>query len=479
MDKLKKIVLMAIIGLVFPCLSFAMPDIYYYDNYLTGISPFSVSDDLTVDVDGYWEQYNSIQNNYGFVSSYSKEQMTGLPSAVPAYDLDLYIGRDMIVKAGEAVVIYSSTGAQSTNQIEASSNLRFMSLGTTRAGCLQYDSTIAFGSNILVNSDSTISSYSLNWRPNSFSSDNINFNFRAGSINIPMSYSSEYTPYIASVVYLVVNPTDNDEVFRWRNYGGEEIELVGVLYNNISWNILSFSNFDSLNESDSNFIYIIPHIKGNLDVYSTVRPNSDDMVRCGFASFIDIRVLFDFSIEQSFSVSEYITRNLVPASFTFSTTIPSINKLWDLTNIPISNNLAPIFLHQLNATPYIYNKAIYIYDGYININNYEELVALLKENGVGSSDLSKIEALLEEINTGGATGEQVKELINTIQSLENQIFDNMDTESVTNVFDTYKSLLEFGQDLQWLIIANNKMFEIFAGVIMLSAFFIILNRVLR
>ena len=98
MERYLKIFLMAFIGLVFPCLSFASPDFYYYNNFLTGQSPFPVPSSVDLEADGTWEVYNPVQDNIGVVTSFSKEFMQGapIPSAVPAYNLDLYVGKNLL-----------------------------------------------------------------------------------------------------------------------------------------------------------------------------------------------------------------------------------------------------------------------------------------------------------------------------------------------------------------------------------------------
>lgn len=479
MERHLKIVLMAFIGLVFPCLSFASPDFYYYNNFLTGQSPFSVPSSVDLEADGTWEVYNPVQDNIGVVTSFSKEFMQGapIPSAVPAYNLDLYVGNSISVPAGQAVVVYSETSESTSGRFYLSKALPCMALGTTRA-TYQSSTALSFPTNVLYGSDYNAIPFPLQWT-------NANFpdTYYVGVTNFTqlIELDNSKSPYGYTTVYLILNYTDSS--VNVKNAIGDfsnTVEVSGVPINDIDWIGFTSGTGSNVTDSNNNYMYLMPFIKGDLDIYTfTHSQGSSNSSMYYFLSNYSLKLNFDFS--NMIKTSNW-AKSYIPVTINNAFGINSASSQYgnySLTSFPASNVLAPIFLHQLNATPYIYNKAIYVYDGYIDITNYEELVRLLKENGVGSSDLSRIERLLEEINSGGATGAEVKELIDVLENYHQQLVNNADFGSVTNVFESYKNLLDFSDDMHWLITANNALFGYFTGFILMCAMFLILSRIMR
>lgn len=464
--------------------SCAIPDFYCYDNFIAGMSPFSVPTSIELDDTGYWEDYSPIQDNLGFVTSYDNISMSGATpvSAVPSYDMDIYIGKSCYIPAGQAIVVYSSSGQMSDNRIIMQGSSMFaVPLGTTSPTIFSLTSESQagfYGSNaIYSDTSSTLLEVPCNWNNSNLSSEKLVLGIDTSIIRqLPMSFEA-CSPYQYSNVYLLINYGSTDGYIYWNGYSGSKYNLAGIPYNSISWDIVTSNTYSSTNNSSSgNYVYAVPHIDGNFDLYSFVHSNKSSSQYYTYISNYDVDLDFDFSnLVAKNNYSGFCTVNFTAYGFS------SARKLYmnsQLVNLPASSGLCPIFIHQYNATRYISGKAIYIYDGYISIQNYDELIDKLKEAGFGSGDLSRVIELLEKINSGGATGEEVKELIDTIENLENNIFNNLDTTEILSAWDTYKSLLDFSS-LNWLIVANNRMFEIFAGVIVLAVIFIVFDRVMR
>lgn len=487
MNRLNKIILSFV--LPFFCLlinvTYAVPDFYYYDNFIAGMSPYSVPTSLELDNSGYWEDYSPIQDNLGFVTSYDNVSMNGATpvSAVPSYDMDMYIGKNCYIAPGEAVVVYSGSGQTADNRIIMmnGSEMFALPLGTTSPTNYRLDGAqqgLYYGSNALFsNTSDTLLEVPYNWTKTDFPSSLYVKGLDSSlARQLPMSFEA-YSPYQYSNVYLVVNYGSSNGYVYWNGYGGANYNFEGIPYNKISWDIVTSNTYVNTGTSNAdNFIYLIPHINGDFDLYSYTHPNTDTSEYYTYLSNYDNKITIDFS---NFTASNNYT-GFYPVTFN-ANGYSSTRKVYSstqLTNLPASSGLVPIFIHQYNATRYIDGKAIYIYDGYINVQNYEELVALLKENGY-SGDLARVIQLLDEINSGGESGDAVKELMNVLEGYHQQIQNNANFGNATGVFETYKNILEFTEDMHWLVTANNALFEYFAGFIMLCAMFLFLGRVMR
>lgn len=467
--------------------SLAVPDFYYYDNFTAGMSPYSVPTSLDLDNSGYWEDYSPIQDWLGFVTSYDNISMSGATpvSAVPAYDMDIYIGKMCYIPAGQAVVVYSGSGQMADNRIITMSNSSMFALPLGTTSPTNFSLTASnngqyYGSNAFYSdTNSTLLEVPYNWTKTNLSDEIYMLGIDSSVINqLPMSHEG-YSPYQYSNVYLVVNYGNSDGYVYWNGYAGSRYNFTGIPYNDISWDVVTSNTYVNTNSNVSksgNYIYAVPHINGDFDLYSYVHSNTETSEYYTYLSNYDINLDFDFSsftAKNNYAGFFPITMNAIGSSFSRRVFMTS-----ELTNLPASSGLVPIFIHQYNATRYIDGKAIYIYDGYINVQNYEELVALLKENGY-SGDLARVIQLLDEINTGGDTGAAAKELMNILENYHQQIQNNANFGNSTGVFDTYKNILEFTEDMHWLVTANNALFEYFAGFIMLCAMFLFLGRVMR
>lgn len=467
-------------------ISSAVPDFYYYDNFMAGMSPFSVPTSIELDNSGYWEDYSPIQDNLGFVTSYDNVSMSGATptSAVPSYDMDWYIGKKLMLPPGEAIVIYSSSGQHSDNNIYIEgSNIFALPLGTTSPANLSLDygdTALKYGSNALYSdTEGTLTEVPYVYQASQLpSSPYLNGILSETNHWLPMSFKSS-SPYKYSMVYLLINFGDEAKGVFWNGYSGTDEIVSGISYKSISWAYVTNNTYVSTSTSSSgNYFYFVPHINADFDVYSFTHSNAELSEYYNYTSNYDYKITnLDFS--------NYVAKNTssvyIPVTFGKGNGTYGGRKIYfntELTNIPASSGLVPIFIHQYNATRYIDGKAIYIYDGYINVQNYDELVALLKENGY-SGDLARVIQLLDEINSGGENGDAVKELMNVLEAYHQQIQNNANFKGATGVFDTYKNILEFTSDMHWLVTANNALFEYFAGFIMLCCMFLFLSRVMR
>lgn len=489
MNKINSIFLFVLLSFcLLTNISFALPDFYAYQNFYLGQSPYSIAS-MEPDLDnGYFEEYNPVQNFIGFVSSFSDKSMSGASpsSAVPSYDMDLYVGKNLGIQPGEAIVVYSGSGEYDSYFMQTGGCYSLF-LGTTSVVPLDFtQGSFGTGTNYQLYSDSFVRTsdkffnytnyFSTNWtstdKYTTWSSEQYLRGFYMQKTN--QNYNVN-TLYSFSRVFLVYNPTNSVKYVYVSGYSGPSVNVEGISFNNIKWIVSNQATTKTIDKNSvitGNVSYLIPFIKGDFDLYSLQWSNNGNSVYYMYGTHFPFSVTFDFSSAVS---SGTFT---VKSDLNFS---PSFNKkqiFVELSSLSLGNGYAPIFLHQYNATRYIDGKAIYIYDGYISIQNYDELISKLKENGVGSTDLSRVLELLDEINSGGATGAEVKELIDTIENLENDIFSNLDTTDFFSSWDTYKSLLDFSS-LNWLIVSNNRMFEIFAGIIVLAVIFITCDRVMR
>lgn len=474
MDKLRKIILMAFVGVVLPCLSFAYPDTYFFNNYLSGVSPYSVPvDDMAIPDDGMWEKYTVDVNRYnGLVFSFDSTFMHGdsYGSAVPLLNLDNIRGNNIELPAGHCVAVYSSKADITYLTANTYTDLYYTTLGTTRASNIQVTSeSVGSISQFIYTEDYSGQAppvMSFGYINGSFYT---NVNSFTSRLTIPV-HDTTLTPSALKTPY-----ADNSYVYLIFNFGSNSVYLRGSA-NNISLeNVVSFETipytrvaytqatfgFGKTSGTLATYVYLMPHLRGNIDVYTSVCPKSQDTY---YISWIR---------------GGYYLNYITPTSVSrFGDTIGTFI---DMPYGEFNQNvdLIPYFLHQYNASSYLYNKAVYIKGGYIDITNYDSLVAKLKENGIGQADLTRVIELLEEINTGGATGAEVKEMIGILENYHNQLIQNGDFGSITNIFDTYKNLLDFSSDMHWLITANNALFGYFAGFIMLCAMFLTLSRIMR
>lgn len=498
MERHFKIFLMAFIGLVFPCLSFAYPDSYIFNNFLQGASPFiGVKNDYTLSSNGLWEKYipslgQSDNILDGIVVSYSDDFMQGSnpASAVPLVNLSKYgPNAKFVLPAGGCCVVTSDgdlDGFQFSSSVKGvllgtTSPTDFSSENWTSAPRYSYNTFFVKDTSLTSPSEDKISvtnslkySSSINDSVVQFYSANFyNLNDITGLLN---TNNSTFLPYDdTSLIWFIYNDNNSAVNFFTSSSSGSEIVLDFIPFSAVTWSLYASSNTSSTSSSavvTGRNVYYFPDIAGDIDIYSFMWNNTTS------GQYYCFSLLYNVKLNISPFV-QYGTVNYfyAPVNYSYNARCFSYFHALNSELEGVDGSYIPIFLR--SAVRYIGSTAIMVNGGYININNYEELVALLKESGVGSSDLSRIERLLEEINSGGATGAEVKELIDILENYHQQLVNNADFGSVTNVFETYKNLLDFSDDMHWLITANNALFAYFAGFIMLCAMFLILNRIMR
>lgn len=449
--------------------SLAMPDLYFYNNFLVGQSPYYYTGSSDNTAVYYYPNAGNENTNQGFVTSYSTQFMNGNEehNYIEAVDLDYTVGKIFELPSDSAFVVYSGSGQ--FNRLYGYGDYYAIDLGCTSpvsASVGTADNKIYKSSDISSSNLATgmiLPSDIAKW-------DTIVPGQRKLTGNSTLSrYNLVNLPENTFDIFLIVNLSDESCFFTVNSQyelNSESMATYLAPYtsvNNVSMLVTGFA----YNTSSTTPFYVLPHIKANLDVYSysyTVNTSNTD-----------------YYINTAYNITCSIADTEEGVLFF----IPSGNST--ATNVSVRINLAfsepdatliPFFLNS-SSLQYLYDKAIYIKDGYVNVNNYEELVSLLKQEGVGQVDLARIQELLELINSGGPTGAEVNELIGILENYHQQIQNNANFGNSTGVFDTYKNILEFTEDMHWLVTANNALFEYFAGFIMLCAMFLFLGRVMR
>lgn len=465
MERHLKIFLMALIGLVFPCLSFAYPDLYYYNNYLTGQSPYYYTGSADGSALYYYPNVGAENTKEGFVTCFSDQHMSGtvIPSAIPLVDLDYTPGRVFELKPNHAMVVTSKSA--SYLRLYYSGDFYGTLLGTSRVSASNVPGTYT-NYNIVMDTNGYVNSSPYNFLSSS-DAFYLGFTHYTGSNSIFMVGQASSVPANFSNIYLLMNFSATSSYFTV----SQTLDLTtspNVTYNAESIDMLEDINFllTSVRTADGMRMFCLPHIKGEIDIYSPYYNREEK--RTSYTIYTQYNVTLSLSLSSEGNVvcgidgytSSCHSESLLNIAFVE----PTLQR--------------PFFLNAYDSIK-DYSTAVYVKDGYINISNYDELVAKLKESGIGSSDLSRITQLLEEINSGGATGAAVKELIGILENYHQQLINSADFGSITNIFDTYKNLLDFSDDMHWLITANNALFSYFAGFIMLCTMFLILNRIMR
>lgn len=475
----------------------AYPDMYFFDNFLAGSSPYIVdTSNYKLGSNGLWEKYipplgvtTDSDIKSGIVTSFNHEFMIGTSpkTAVPSVNLSSIGAGRVELQPGCAVVVYSD-GDLSNAYFTAS--LTGIPLGFTSPSDYCVDDYNNVGQaraikymNTLLKSDGI----SFQDVPIGFYSD-FNTLLQSSSVSCWSSYgivlspqlenvNYAYSPYPdCSVVWLLINRSDS-VVYVHANMGsGPIIDIDDIPYNAIKWVALSSGNTNitsSTSVVSGRKAFMIPHIDGKIDLYS---PLFDELVSASNYAFTysyNISATLDFSSTNGEGLMSFHAVSYVPNNSYF--------RLYSSIDLEtVDGSKIPIFLS--SAVRYIDSTAIMVNGGYISVNNYEELVALLKENGIGGVDLSRITQLLEEINSGGLTGEKAKALIDALEQSHQPIVDNGNTgwNSTKQMFETYKQLFDFsGSSLHWLVVANNALFNIFSGIIMMCCVFIIFSRVFK
>lgn len=450
--------------------SYALPDFYVYENFLAGISPYSVSADTGIDEN--YVHYDVSQSNIGIVASYDNVSMSGdsRNTAVPLINLDNYTGGRLLIPSGQCVAVYSKGCTLDNFYVKGTTSSRVcIPLGTI---CPPSYNGGYYSTSFLNSTDSK--AVTINTYDETFSDTTFLIDYERGSSEklqlLPDTSTSSYHPLPNSRVWLVY--ANGADLYVYSSNGDystlPDVEIETIAFDNLEWFAIGFS-YDEENVE----CVFLPYINGDIDLYvSTFLDKTSD-------TYINYAGYFRFNLTLNSVNSSKRTLNVSLQNFRSNRVVMG---QYSVNLYSTTSNLVPAFIHSYNASRYNSQYAIYVYDGYFSVQNYDELIQKLKDAGFGQSgssvDLSRIEELLEEINSGGENGQAVKELIETIEGLENQVFNNLDTTEIFSTWDTYKSLLDFSS-LNWLIVANNRMFEIFCGVIVLSVIFIVFDRCLR
>lgn len=506
--------------MIFPPLllsfSSAYPDLYYYNNFLTGQSPYTVTpnDFSSFEDTHHWEMYypsyldSSATQYSGIVTSFDTTFMSGdtIPSAVPGYDLDKLVGRSFVLPAGNAVVLYSGSGELTTSNntspsIGSSSNIVGVILGTTAPTANDYSPYVSsnyyygFPHNMITDSNGNIEHMALPDVASSYvTSENLTYRYYNrfqlnNYFNAASGRGGEMiSPYSWSYVWLLYNNNSFDVTISLVNWSGPAISVDSIPFSNISWirTIYGYSTNNTGAPSSSNYVfgYILPHINADIDIYSKVFEMTSGEY-FGFLTYFNRKLTFngEWGPSPSTTDSNHVYNSHI--EYSVSGGVVYRNSVFVPTSLldTINNyNNLPIFIHTWNAQRSQYPYAISVKDGYISIDNYEELIDLLESSGF-TGDLARVIALLEEINTGGETGAAAKELMDILEQYHVVIVETADDD-----FDTiyqfgwtqWKHLLDFsGSTIHWIVIANNALFNYFSGFIVLCAFFLVIDRIMR
>lgn len=465
MNQIKKIIVCFVLlfaPLLLSNLCYAMPDLYAFNNYFQGQSPYY----FTGGEDGvfYYPNFFGKANSYeGVVTSFSDQHMNGAtpPSAVPYIDLDYTVGKVFSLEPGQCFVVSSTSG--DIEYLYHYGDIHMTSLGYTKPSINGQASSTSY-SNKLSDSNGVINLSSLTTF--TYDAAYIGYAHKSGSSNTYLTpyVSGSYTNY--SQIYFIMNFSENTAFFTVSSeFTLSSSSVVTYEAESISMDKVSFILTNFGDNAKSSYLFAIPHIKGKLDVNSFVISQT--------TPYSKYRLSTRFNVNTSISLD---SSNKVVLGFDSQGLYMQVTGSSDFVNV---DNYKPFFLNIYDGVVGLYPSAIYIKDGYVNIQNYNELINLLKEQGIGQSDLTRVTELLTELNTGGVSGEEAKELIGILESYHDQIINQSNFSGATDVFDTYKNILDFTQDMHWLVTANNALFEYFAGFIMLCCMFFFLSRVMR
>lgn len=495
------------IFLFIPSFSFAYPDSYVFNNFLEGASPYiAKTSDYRLSENGLWETYKPALGESdvlgeGLVVSYSDDFMKGEQpiTAVPLVNLSKYGANVNVELPSYGCCVVTCDG--DIDGFLTSSPVYALSLGTTKPQDTitpfnDYTHTVTWSySSMLLNDFSSIDDikkieyHSVNtyvyWdliNSNDKYLPFLNSNFFSLSIPSSSQTSSKtgsFSPYAStSYVYFIWNNTDVPVKIYTNTFSGTTVNLSRVTFQSVNWSFWSFGCSSTLGTSSKilNRVFAFPDIAGDIDVYTYMnRPlsgstyytqsfaygvhiNSTSLERVGSSDFYKLNIGSHLSVIRR--LSSY-----------FETETESIES--------VDGSHIPIFLK--SAVRYIDSTAIQVQGGYINVNNYDELVKLLKDSGIGSADLTRVIELLDEINSGGEIGSQVAELIQIIESSHDEIIGDFDSQlpNFNAQFDQYKGFLSWSDDMLWLSTALNNLINFFLPAVVLAVIYFTINRILN
>lgn len=486
MNRLNKLLLSFVLPIF--CLlinvSHAIPENYFFTNFLIGSSFWSYS--TNVDRPNYYPSTTGSNIYSKGVVSFNNSKMLGdeYETALNVVNLDSTTGKKITIAPGEMLVVTSFSGQADSLSIQGS--LNYVVLGSS----IPY---LYNGSGALANNDmigpqikTTSTSYltaSTSGFTTEYSRQSDSFlqatnmieyqTIVDSSLSLKTTFANQTYNSNGSFVYWLANTSSYNSYISLDSTTIDLSDLgeYSVEKDNIT-DPITYSLHTFAISGNAPYV-LIPNLNANIDIYFDTTE---------YVAVSDSETYYISGISNILGYVSFNTKNTLAISCTTSDsmfTSSSITKAMMLQND--YSDYAPIFLNRLYGQ---YRYAIQVNGGYISIDNYDELIEKLKEAGFGSSsggssDLTRVIELLEDINTGGETGEEVKELIGILEEYHHQLQNQANFGSATGIFDTYKNILEFTSDMHWLITANNALFEYFAGFIMMCAMFLFLSRVMR
>lgn len=488
--------------MIFPPLllsySHAFPDLYFYNNFLTGMSPYTYNG-TSIDNEGVTFYPNEGENNNytGIVTSFSQQFMHGTadPSAIPFLNLDYTKGKIWELPSNSCVVVGSISGdiANLYHTAVSGGNLNVITLGMNSPKVASYTGNAILSHNNwlrssagetgsdytllktntvqMINTMRNLDDFFLYADVSNLATSSIQLNTTAYNRNIGyyrLLYNSSPSPIKFSVDGSDYLSTHTEITYTAPFMSAEH--FTGIIY---------AYNYYTSNTSEITTLYtFLPHIEGTMDIYS--------IAYNGFSqSDLETKASYELDAVYSLDMELYETaEGYVVCAIGNGHNAGERQRVYSQCTLHLAdkdNTLMPVFLNYPSIY-YLYNKALYIKGGYISIDNYDDLVAKLQEAGIGQADLSRVIALLEEINTGGATGQATKQLMDILEQYHGVIVQQGDDDwaTINQQFNAFKYLLDFsGDTIHWIVIANNMLFNYFSGFIILCAFFLVINRILR
>lgn len=442
----------------------AIPDVYVYENFLRGWTQYTFPSG-NGSINEQWEKYNFSNDSYGIVASFDNVSMSGDANntAVPLVNMDEFGGSRLSLSAGQVVAVYSK--GYTPNRLYLEGDCFALSVGgTSPIKSWKGADFLNSKDNQSVTFLSATSLSDTSFKIDVSTGDNVVLSYGTSEIN-PTS------PYAYSVVYLIYC-NSGTSYFSTTQSPTSTLDSPSIAWNALEWFCCGTSDVTSIEAC------FLPYINGNIDVYTgqvgtySSSASNSKIIYNSFYRFNLHNLVFD-------SANKLVTVDMA----NFNNNLRSFGGCVRNNFIDDTTNFIPIFLHGYNASRYASNYAVYVYDGYFSIKNYDELIQKLKDAGFGSSgDLARITALLDEINTGGPTGENVKALIDVLEQSHQPIVDNGNTgwNSTKQMFEKYKKLFDFsGSNIHWIVVANNSLFNIFSGVIMMCCVFIVFSRIFK
>lgn len=460
--------------MIFPPLLLSYSHAVYDNfNFLTGVFPFfdTGADDYTGLY--YYPQDGELNSLQGMVVSFNNKIMSGSQptNAVPLVDSSHITGKVVEVPAGHcmAIKMYDSNlyGSQTfttsflgTTEPYTSStiNISNLSPGNYNGTQVAYNNNGAIpvsgssGTNLFSNMDSCYMG-----------------NRSVTGLYLSGSYSAIPT------IWLIVN--DSETSLYLSNESALVTGSPTVTYDipTLSNDEVCFLFYDVEYGTTSNrngYRFCIPHINGLVDIYTYQFTNlyRSDSVQFFLRQYDN--VICSIGTTQAGNLYVGIDNRVGIRESSFSVNI-------GLGNVNKSSDFIPYWI---NSTYTTQRQAIWIKNGYVAITNYDELIDKLQEAGIGQADLSRVIALLEEINTGGEIGEATKQLITILETYHNNLVQQGDSDwsTINNTYDDIKHWLDFsGETIHWIVIANNALFNYFSGFILLCAFFLVIDRIMK